>query len=102
SSRCWSGRRRPGRPGRRAARARHRPGRPGHHRTGRGPPGRPVPARPTARGGADLRDALCRLFADELGVPQVGPDDDFFDLGGIRCSPCASYGGSGRRPDTNP
>ncbi|MBE1535922.1 non-ribosomal peptide synthetase [Actinomadura algeriensis] len=41
----------------------------------------PAPVRP-ARGQADLRDALCRIFADELDVPQVGPDDDFFDLGG--------------------
>jgi amino acid adenylation domain-containing protein len=26
--------------------------------------------------------ALCELFADELGVPLVGVDDDFFDVGG--------------------
>ncbi|MFD0904194.1 amino acid adenylation domain-containing protein [Actinomadura sediminis] len=44
-------------------------------------PGVPAPARP-ARGAADLRDVLCRVFAEELGVPHVGPDDDFFDLGG--------------------
>ncbi|QKG18471.1 cyclic nucleotide binding protein [Actinomadura verrucosospora] len=40
----------------------------------------PVPAGEPR--GDDREAALCRIFAEELGVPEVGPDDDFFDLGG--------------------
>ncbi|MBB6122108.1 non-ribosomal peptide synthetase [Nocardiopsis algeriensis] len=42
--------------------------------SGRGPAGRP------ARD--DTERALCADFAAVLGVPEVGPDEDFFDLGG--------------------
>ncbi|WP_431934286.1 amino acid adenylation domain-containing protein, partial [Nonomuraea jabiensis] len=38
------------------------------------------PASRPARSGAE--EVLCGLFAEVLGVPQVGVDDGFFDLGG--------------------
>jgi pristinamycin I synthase-2 len=41
------------------------------------------PARTPAGGGLSSRlDIMCALFALVLDEPEVGPDDDFFDLGG--------------------
>ncbi|MGX1316330.1 amino acid adenylation domain-containing protein [Streptomyces calvus] len=46
----------------------------------------PAPTLAPATGGrapADERErALCTVFAEVLGVPGIGPDDDFFTLGG--------------------
>ncbi|WP_211770319.1 non-ribosomal peptide synthetase [Kutzneria sp. CA-103260] len=46
----------------------------------------PKPERAAAGPGRAARNPveqlLCELFADVLDVPRVGPDDDFFDLGG--------------------
>jgi amino acid adenylation domain-containing protein len=42
------------------------------------PPGR----RPRVAPVDHLEDVLCRLYAEVLGVPEVGTDEDFFDLGG--------------------
>jgi sugar O-acyltransferase (sialic acid O-acetyltransferase NeuD family) len=42
----------------------------------------PVPAAtPTAHEG-DIEEAITHVFADVLGVPTVGPESHFFDLGG--------------------
>ncbi|WP_141714241.1 non-ribosomal peptide synthetase [Micromonospora inyonensis] len=40
----------------------------------------PAPAAPSTR--SARQDVLCELFAAVLGLPEVGTDDDFFDLGG--------------------
>ncbi|WP_305787985.1 non-ribosomal peptide synthetase [Symbioplanes lichenis] len=46
----------------------------------------PAPVFATGAGGHDPADereaALCAIFADVLGLPRVGPADDFFALGG--------------------
>ncbi|MFD0262357.1 amino acid adenylation domain-containing protein [Kitasatospora indigofera] len=39
------------------------------------PQGRPAPA-------DELQEQLCGIWAEVLGLPEVGPEDDLFDLGG--------------------
>ncbi|GAA2265369.1 hypothetical protein GCM10010145_42900 [Streptomyces ruber] len=44
---------------------------------------RPETALPVSRPPADERERLlCALFAETLGIPEVGAEDSFFDLGG--------------------
>ncbi|MEU4567505.1 amino acid adenylation domain-containing protein [Micromonospora sp. NPDC023956] len=45
-------------------------------------PGRPGPAGGGTTGRTDTEEVLAALFAELLGVPAVGVDDNFFDLGG--------------------
>ncbi|MBC6461931.1 amino acid adenylation domain-containing protein, partial [Actinomadura sp. HBU206391] len=43
----------------------------------------PAPARAVTRAPRDERERLlCEIYADVLGLPEVGPGDDFFVLGG--------------------
>ncbi|WP_328603285.1 amino acid adenylation domain-containing protein [Amycolatopsis sp. NBC_00345] len=45
----------------------------------------PAPRRVAEAGraaGTELERRLCALFAEVLGVPEVGPEDDFFQIGG--------------------
>ncbi|MFD5141732.1 type I polyketide synthase [Streptomyces sp. NPDC058401] len=49
------------------------------------PPAPAAPARPApaaARAGRGAAEVLAGIWAEVLGVPSVGPDEDFFDLGG--------------------
>ncbi|MEU8610120.1 amino acid adenylation domain-containing protein, partial [Actinoplanes sp. NPDC048791] len=55
------------------------------------PPGAPVMS--AARGPRDERESLlCGIYADVLGLPQVGIDDDFFAIGGDSISSIAVAG----------
>ncbi|QWF84114.1 non-ribosomal peptide synthetase [Amycolatopsis sp. CA-230715] len=46
-------------------------------------PAPPSRSRSAGRAPRSLREyVLCRLFAEVLGVPEIDPEDDFFDLGG--------------------
>ncbi|MEU8231341.1 amino acid adenylation domain-containing protein [Actinoplanes sp. NPDC048967] len=55
------------------------------------PPGAPVLS--DARGPRDKRESLlCGIYADVLGLPQVGIDDDFFAIGGDSISSIAVAG----------
>ncbi|MEU9482464.1 amino acid adenylation domain-containing protein [Streptomyces decoyicus] len=55
----------------------------GNGKLDRGALPRPESALPVSRPPATERERLlCRLFAETLGVPEVGAEDSFFDLGG--------------------
>jgi amino acid adenylation domain-containing protein/non-ribosomal peptide synthase protein (TIGR01720 family) len=55
------------------------------------PPGAPIMS--AARAPRDERETLlCRIYADVLGLPEVGIDDDFFGIGGDSISSIAVAG----------